>query len=101
VSVAASSDTIVAGTVGVPTLATIPAGPTRSVPMSVYGEATSPRLSPGAIWKIRSRPPERPTPTRAPFGRNPYDDRSNSQAGSANSASIGVRFSSLGPGASR
>ena len=43
----------------------------------------------------------RPTATIEPSGRNPYDDRPKTHAGSANSASMGASASSRGPSTNR
>ena len=100
-SVSGSKRTIAVGRSGAPAIAATEPGATTMLSNSVNGEATSPTRWSWRIWSSRSRPSLRATATMLPSARNAYDERPNTHAGSANSASVGASASSRGPSARR
>ena len=90
--------TIIGGSVGEPAIGDDAGAPTRIVPISVYGEFD---LADEVVRRDMEEPVAARAPGRQraiePSGRNPYDERSKTHAGSANSASIGASGSRRGP----
>ena len=100
-SVSGSKRTIAVGRSGAPAIAATEPADTTMLSNSVNGEATSPTSWSWRMWSSRSRPSLRATATMLPSARNAYDERPNTHAGSANSASVGASASSRGPSARR